>query len=250
MSLSITVLGCSGSYAGPGGACSGFLVSGGGVSIVLDMGPGSLANLQRHIGVDDIDAVVLSHSHPDHWTDLAGLRTARKYGSGIDGLDVFGTEDNHDHAHDLCTNLHPTITWHTVADGDSFDVGGLRLRASRTDHYVETLAVRVDEPATGLTLAYSADTGDGWSLTELGVGIDLGLCESTYVTDAEVADVLHLSARQAGAMGAAAGVGQLVLTHLWPESDPEEHREVASGSFGRPVSIAAVGAVYEVGGVG
>ena len=42
----------------------------------LDAGSGTLANLQRHVGLDDVDAVVLSHEHPDHWTDLEGYHIA------------------------------------------------------------------------------------------------------------------------------------------------------------------------------
>ena len=67
MTLQITVLGASGTYAGVDGACTGFLVRGGDSTVMMDAGPGTLANLQRHIRLSELDAVVLSHSHPDHW---------------------------------------------------------------------------------------------------------------------------------------------------------------------------------------
>ena len=89
--MRLTVLGCSGSYPGPECACSGYLVQGGGVNVLLDLGPGCLANLQRHLAVTDIDAVVLSHSHPDHWVDLAGLETAWTHIFQKQGLAVYGT---------------------------------------------------------------------------------------------------------------------------------------------------------------
>lgn len=245
--LTLTVLGCSGSYPAPAGACSGYLVSGGGVKFVVDMGPGTLANLQRHVGLNEIDAVMISHSHPDHWTDLAGLRTALKYGLGIEGLRVFGTNDSFKAAEALCVNLAPTIEWVVVGDGDAVSIGGLSLQFSRTDHYVETLALRIDHDLTGSSIAYSADTGTGWSLARLGYGFDLAICESTYPTDAEVEGVLHLSASQAGAMAAAAGAHRLVLTHLWPGSDRDEHERQAADAFGGAVDVAFEGAVYEVG---
>lgn len=245
--MSLTVLGCSGSYPGPGGACSGYLVRGGGANVVLDLGPGSLANLQFHIGLDEIDAVVLSHSHPDHWTDLAGLRVARKYGRGLEGLRVLGTRETLEAAEALCSNLGPTFDWSVIGDGDAAEVGELRLQFSRTDHYVETLAVRVDECLSGASLAYSADTGPGWSLSELGTGFNLALCESTYPTEAEAEGVLHLSASAAGAMALAAGVDRLVLTHMWPGSDSGLHERLAEKAFGRPVEVAEDGALYIVG---
>ncbi len=84
MGLSITVLGCSGTYAGPGGACSGYLVRSNDTSVWVDTGPGSLANLQQHIDLASLDAIVVSHSHPDHWGELGVVRNALKYGFQIE----------------------------------------------------------------------------------------------------------------------------------------------------------------------
>ncbi|WP_208029247.1 MBL fold metallo-hydrolase [Rhabdothermincola sediminis] len=247
MALSVTVLGCSGSYPGPGQACSGYLVRADGVNVVLDLGPGALANLQHHIGLHEVDAVVLSHSHPDHWLDLSGLRTATKYALEREGLAVYGTAENRKLAESISHGgLNPTIDWHEIHDGDELAIGGLRLRFSETEHYVETLAVRVDDPRAGRSIAYSADTGPGWALDRLGRGIDLVLCEATFATDEEGEGVLHLSARQAGAMAASAGARRLVLTHLWPGGDPRRYERIGSEAFGEPVELARTGARYEL----
>lgn len=244
--LSVTVLGCSGSYPGPGSACSGYLVRGGGKKVVLDLGNGSLSNLQRHVDLADVDAVVLSHSHPDHWVDLAGLRVALVYQYGREGVPVYGTAATRDLAEEVSDGITPTFDWTVTGDGDEFEIGSLRFRLSRTDHYVETLAVRIDDPAADRSFAYSADTGPDWSFSRLGTGIDLALCESTFPTDAEAEGVLHLSAAQAGRMAAEAKVGGLVLTHLWPGSDPEQHRRIGTEAFGRAVDIAAIDERYEL----
>lgn len=246
MGLTVTVLGCSGSYPGEGEACSGYLVQAGGRNVVLDLGPGSLANLQRHIDLTDIDAVVLSHSHPDHWVDLTGLRTALRYRFGREGLPVYGTAETRSLASALSSSIQPTFDWHVTGDGDEFEQAGLRFRLARTDHYVETLAVRVDEPASGGSLAYSADTGPAWSFSEVGEDVDLALCESTYPTDEEAAGVLHLSAHQAGAQARSARVRRLVLTHLWPDTDVEHHRREGEAGFGRAVDVARTHARYEL----
>jgi ribonuclease BN (tRNA processing enzyme) len=246
MGMSVTVLGCSGSYPAIDGACSGYLVRTGDFNLALDLGPGSLANLQHHIGLDQLDAVVLSHSHPDHWVDLCGLRTAWRYGLEREGLLVFGTAETRKLAAALTTGLAPTIDWRVIGDDDQFELGPLRVHLSRTDHYVETLAVRVDLPRDDRSLVYSADTGPGWSFTALGSDLDLALCESTYPTDEEAEGILHLSAGQAGAMAKAAGVRRLVLTHFWPESDVEAHRREGSRAFGREVDIAHIHARYDL----
>ena len=76
MALTLTVCGCTGSYPGPDAACSGYLISSGDTHVLLDAGPGVLAAMQHHITIAELSAVVLTHAHTDHWTDLCGLNTA------------------------------------------------------------------------------------------------------------------------------------------------------------------------------
>jgi ribonuclease BN (tRNA processing enzyme) len=59
-SLSVTVLGASGSYAGPGGACTGLLVRSPAANVWLDAGPGTLANLQMHLRLRELTAILLT----------------------------------------------------------------------------------------------------------------------------------------------------------------------------------------------
>ncbi len=240
MGLSVTVLGCSGSYPGPGNACSGYLVRGGGATLWLDAGSGTLSNLQRHVGLADVDAVVLSHEHPDHWGDIEGYRVACAYVIGRSDVPVYAPAGLRRH---LFSDFEPAFAWHDVAAGDRLEIGPLNLCFSRTDHPPETLAVRVD--VDGRSLAYSADTGPGWSFEALGSGIDLALCESTYLAEHEGKGG-HLSARQAASMARQAQVGRLLLTHLWPTIDPEQARHEAEDAYGAPVELARMHEEYEV----
>ncbi len=79
---SLTVLGCDGSWPGPGGAGSGYLVRADHTSVLLDAGPGTFANLCRWGDPALVAAVVLTHEHPDHWTDLESYATWAGYGPG------------------------------------------------------------------------------------------------------------------------------------------------------------------------
>jgi ribonuclease BN (tRNA processing enzyme) len=240
--LTLTVLGCSGSYAKPGGACSGYLVQAGGTSVWLDAGPGTLATLQEHVDLQSVDAVILSHEHPDHWHDLEGYFVACRYGTpSLSGIPVYAPAGLRDRAY---FDLEPTFAWHEVADADRIEIGALEISFSRTDHGVETLAVRIE--GGGASLGYSADSGPDWSLEALGPPLDLALCEATLSIDEE-GKVQHMSARQAGASARAAGARRLMLTHLWPTLDPGRSLAEGSDAFGAPAELAAHKAQYPVG---
>jgi ribonuclease BN (tRNA processing enzyme) len=240
--LGVTVLGCCGSFPGAGGACSGYLVDDGTTRVWLDAGSGTMANLQRHVALGDVDALVLSHEHPDHWQDLEGLVSALEHFVGRKGFPVYAPAGLRRRTYQPSG---PWIAWHDTADGDRVDVGTFSLTFSRTDHGPETLAVRIDGEG-GRSIGYSADTGPGWSLEALGAGLDLALCEAT-VPVAQEGRLQHLSARQAGSSARAAGARHLVLTHLWPSLDPEVSRAEGAEAFGAPADVASTGARYTVG---
>lgn len=244
MSLTVTVLGCSGTYAGPDGACSGFLVRSPGASVMMDAGPGTLANLQRHVAPTALDAVVLSHSHPDHWLEVPVLRNALKYVLDFHGLDLFATAETLELAEELThRQLSPTFRPQVITDGSEFTVGDQRWRCSRTDHPVETLGLRVD--AEGRSLAYTADTGPGWSLAELGP-VDLAISEATFLHGSPEQNPVHLSAREAGALARSAGVRQLVISHVLPTGSVEAAVAEASDAYGAPVDVATLHRTFDV----
>jgi ribonuclease BN (tRNA processing enzyme) len=244
VSVTLTVLGCDGSHAGAGGAASGYLVRSwaSGTAVWLDAGPGTFANLQRFCDPARVRAIVLSHEHVDHWSDVEGFVTAARwvYGFAGDPVPVLAAPGIREW---VGPDAEGILDWREVGDGDVAEIGDLRLRFSRTDHPPVTLAVRVDGPSGAL--GYSADSGPGWSFEALGPDLDLALCEATYTANHE-GTAGHMSGRQAGATAKAAGARRLVVTHRWPTIPAAAVEQEAADAFGAPVTSAAVGRGYSL----
>ncbi len=253
--LTLTVLGCDGSHAGPGGpsptltgvgsgAGSGYLLRWWptGTTIWIDAGPGTFAALQRTCRPAELDAVVLTHRHRDHCSDLDGWITAARWLWGWDRppVPVYAASGVDE---EVGADGEGIVTWRTVGDGDGAQVGPVRLDFSTTDHGPPTVAVAAS--VEGRRVGYSADTGPRWSLSSLGRDLDLVLCEATY-TQAEEGTGQHMSGRQAGRQARRAGARRLVITHRWPSADPAAVLGEATEAFGGPVTAAAVGHGYSL----
>ena len=125
-----------------------------------------------------------------------------------------------------------------AADGTTAAIDGLSVAFSRTDHPPPTFAVGLTD-AAGRRLVYTSDTGPGWSADAFAPGAHLVLSDSSYI-HADRRSPIHLSARQAGTAARAAGAERLMLTHLWPQVDPDTIVEEGSDAFGAAVTLAAV----------
>ena len=242
--LTLTVLGCDGSHQRAGGAASGYLVRSweAGTSVWMDAGPGTFGNLQRFTDPVKLSAIVLSHEHHDHFSDIEGFITAARwlYDFQRDPVPVYAAPGVADH---LTQEFDGVLDWHEVGDGDGADVGDLRLTFSRTEHPVVTLATRLEGPSSAL--GYSADSGPEWSFSFLGPGLDLALSEATYTSEHEgVAG--HMSGRQAGSSARLAGARRLVITHRWPTVTASAVLAEATEAFGGHVEQAAVGRGYSL----
>jgi ribonuclease BN (tRNA processing enzyme) len=238
LGLTLTILGCSGSFAGPGQACSGYLLSCGDEHVWLDCGSGTLANLQEHVPLDALTGIVVSHAHPDHWIELPLVHVAFEHYVHRRHVPVFGTAETRERIEAARGGgVAPTFDWQTITDGSAFDLAGMRFTCAVTDHPVETLAIRIDDLTDGRTLVYSADTGSEWPLSTLGDGIDVALCEAT-MSEEDAGTFTHLTATEAGEAARTAGADRLVVTHFAPGSDLEVVRQHASAAFGKDVAIA------------
>lgn len=256
--MKVTVVGCSGSFAGPTSASSSYLVqaeAGGRTwNIVLDLGSGALGALQRHLAPDDLDAVLLTHLHPDHCVDLCGLYVTRRYrpaGPLPSRLAVHGPSGT---AHRLQLMYHgleaggmeAQFTFSTVRDATPIDIGPFTVTPYAVRHPVEAFGYRVE--AGGAVLAYTGDTDDCPNLSPLLHGADLALLDSAFIDGRDDAVTgIHLSgSRAATAARRAGGVKRLMLTHIPAWNDPEVCRAQAAQVWSGEVELAAAGDVHHL----
>lgn len=248
--MKLTILGAHGTYALPGGATSGYLVRHEGHALWVDAGTGTFANLQRHEGVLDVDAVILSHRHPDHIVDLYPFFYARMFHPERPrGLPVYAPQGVFDHLKALLSDqgsddLGRVFDLRPVEPGETFESGPFRVDTAPMAHPVPTLGMRIQ--ADGTALAYSADTGPTDALVGLARDAALVLSEATWDEPRTGADPIHLTGAQAGEHAARAGAGGLVLTHIWPTVDRDAVCDAAEAAFGREVEVAQEGLEVEL----
>jgi ribonuclease BN (tRNA processing enzyme) len=253
--MRLTIVGCSGSFPGPDSPASSYLVEapydGRTYRLLLDLGNGALGHLQRHIDPLDVDAVAVSHLHPDHFFDLASLYVHRRYHPKAPHpqVPVFGPADTAirlARAYDLpedpgMTEEFDFTTWRT---GGSVELGPFEVRVARMAHPVETYGMRIR--ADGSTLAYSGDTGPCQALVSLAEGADVLLAESAFVESEDHPADLHLTGRDAATHATRAGVRRLLLTHIPPWTDPAEVFADARPAFDGPIELVSAGATYDI----
>lgn len=247
--MRLDVVGCAGSQPGEGQACSGYLVTADTTRILVDCGFGVAARLTGLVDPARLDGIVITHRHLDHAIDLLGL--FRVLWAGDDVVPVFAADEVQEALLPLVKQARRpdwerVFPWTTVADGDTWDVGGVALTAVLADHPVPTVSVRL-VGADGTAMAYSSDTGGDAALVTCAADSDLFLCEATWQgSDDDRRGDGHLTARRAGAIATRARASRLVLTHLRPHLVPDESVAEACQTFDGPVDVARDGDTFEV----
>lgn len=270
--MKLTVIGASGSFPGPGSPASCYLVTAPGPDgaggtrpwrILLDLGNGSLGVLQRYLALEDIDAVLLTHLHPDHCMDLCGLHVAVRWSPGgwsAGRVPVLGPADTarrlaEAYGMEPEPGMHPDFDFRTWRPGVTESLGPFRITPYPVRHPIDeayALRVEVDEPGPDgapatRVLTYSGDTDTCDALVDAARDADVFLCEAAYQEgrDDHIEGV-HLTGLRAGRTAAEAGARTLLLTHLPVWNDPQVVAAEARRTYDGPLAVAVSGLSYRV----
>lgn len=244
------MLGGSGAFPTSDAGCSGYLVDVAGFRLLLDPGYGTVRELMRRMPVTALDAVYVSHRHPDHCADLNPLLRARAMTEDqvAPPLPVYAPPGALDVvlALDRPGMLDEAYELHEFGIGDGWELGPIAVETRELPHFVPNAAVRLT--AEGRSLTYTGDGGPSPALVELADGTDVLVAEATHIGSVP-ADVKGLlcDAGTAGRQAAAADVGGLLLTHLWPGDDPKEAVREAAEAYTGPIAVARPGVMIDLG---
>ncbi len=227
---------------------SGYLVRTPNLTLLLDIGPGTLRRLSEvSQDINRLDCIFVSHWHPDHVSDLVPLLFATRYQLGYfrkeplllisaQGFRRFYESLKSAYGH-----------WIEPPEGllKIYEVSPKRLTELELNqevkvitgpvrHNPESVAVRIE--AEGKSLVYTGDTEECEEVVEIAKGADLMICECAFPDEMRVSG--HCSPSCAANMAEKAGVKVLLLSHLYPPCEEVNIAEVAQKYFSGKVIVA------------
>jgi ribonuclease BN (tRNA processing enzyme) len=246
--MRLTVLGACGAWPEAGQACSGYLVEHGGFRLLVDVGYATVPRLLRHVTAEQVDAVFVSHGHPDHCADLNPLLRARALRDDpAPPLPLYALPGALDAvlALDRPGMLDDAYALREFAAGGRLEIGPFRVETRPLPHFVPDAGVRL--AAGGRVVAYTGDSGPSAEVVALARDADLLVAEASYVDEvpADTRGAL-CSAREAGRQAADAGAARLLLTHLLPGTDQAAALAAARDGHDGEVGVATADLVLDL----
>lgn len=255
--MKLTILGCSGSVPTCGNPASGYLVQfDNAPSIIMDLGPGTLAALQAV--QDPCDAhMFFSHLHADHCMDFPSLMVWRRFHPDAPAAArnvCLGPKDTpvrlgrlSSDEPDGIDDMSDTFAFSAWTHGERQLVDDVYVTPYRTLHPIESYALRLEHTKTGKVIFYTADTAFSPELARAAEGADLFMAEAAWGPSSEgMAPDMHMSGAEAGRMATLAGVCRLVLVHLQPWGDAEATVAAARAEFDGEVILGAAGMEFDL----
>ena len=246
--MRLTVLGGAGGFPPAGGACSGYLVEHDGFRLLVDPGYAIVPRLLGIVPAGAIDAVLVSHGHPDHVADLNPLLRARLMSDDESPpLPAYALPDALGPvlALDQIRAMKGACEVRAFEAAETFAIGPFAIESRLLPHSIPNAGVRIS--AGGASITYTGDAGPSDDLVELGDGTDLLLAEATYVASVPPGNAGVLNcALDVGRQADRARATRLMLTHLLPGTDPEASLAAAGRSFDDWIAVATPGTIVEL----
>lgn len=237
--MKLTVLGCYGPYPKAGGACSGYLLESEDTKILIDCGNGVLSRLFSYCeDLNELDAIFVSHLHPDHISDLMVLRYAiflkRMTGKLKKSIPIYLPATPVDEYERI--QYKDSFVLNIINEKSVVNIKGINIRFKQTRHPIECYAMSFEK--NDKKFVFSGDTSYFDELIEFVKESDLFLCEANVLQKHITETVPHLSGKQAAEIAFKANVKRLILTHIWPDINLDDLLNEAKEIFTNNVELA------------
>jgi ribonuclease BN (tRNA processing enzyme) len=247
--LQLDVLGAGPAYTDRlGSAGAAYLVRSGRTAIVLDLGQGAFPRLAAQIEPSTIDAIVVSHLHPDHFIDLISLRQYLRWQfqppRRVRVMAADGLAGRLDAVHDEPGFAAASLDVDPLVPG-SFEIGDITVEAERVTHTGNSYAFRVSM-GTAPGLVYSGDCGRAEDLDDLIRPGDALLCEVSFGPGPVPTGASHLDGLQVGELAARTKPGRVLLTHLQMGFDPIATIDAVARTYSGPVELVEPGSRFTI----
>jgi ribonuclease BN (tRNA processing enzyme) len=243
--MKITVIGYWGAFPKKDEATTGYLLQTDKHNILVDCGSGVLSKVQNYIDLSKIDAVILSHYHADHMSDIFCFQyqaaLALKLGMRNEQLEIY--------AHTLDSrfndfNYKGGTVGKKIDENTVLTFGDLKVSFKWMKHAVPCLGMRFEE--NGKTLAYSADTEWCDEIINISDNADILMCETSIFNKQKGQINGHLTAGEVGKIADIAKVKKLVLTHFPHYGSVDDLVKEAGEEFKGKIYKAETGIVFEL----
>ena len=211
--MRLTVIGCRGGSPKKNEACSGYLLEAEEMRLLLDCGSGVLGVLQNVAEVTEINHIILSHYHYDHFSDAGSAVYARlvnmQLGNTTEKLHLYAPKD------DLFFNtleMPPYSEVQEINESRVCEIGPFQIRFLKTKHPIECYAMKV--AVGGKILVYTADTAYLEGLVEFAQNADILIAECSLYSGISGEKAGHMNSLEVARLARDAGVKQLIYTHL------------------------------------
>jgi ribonuclease BN (tRNA processing enzyme) len=232
----------------PGSSGASYLVRAGATAVLLDLGQGSFPRLIQALEPSALDAVLISHLHPDHFIDLVPLRHYLAYQlrppRSVRVIAPAALADRLDSLHDQPGFTATSLACEPYPSG-SFSIGDVTVEARRVTHTTDSYAVRLgyaDQPG----LVYSGDCGVAGDLAPLIRDGDTLLVEVSFGAGPVPPGSAHLDAPAIADLVSTTRPGRVLLTHLQMGLDPTAPVRIVAEAFAGSVALVEPGDVTKL----
>ena len=224
--MKVSILGAGDAFASRGLCQACYVIEGNGKTILMEAGPTLLSSLKRaRFSPSDLDLVLISHLHGDHFGGLPFLILDYMWESKLKGnLTIAGPRRLEQRTWTLFENLFPTfpeekvtrrLKFEVLEPGQSRNFDGVQVATIRTPHTKPDVSLAFRITLGGKTVVFSGDTGWTEELVPFCEGADLFICECTYYDSAHLN--FHLNYPLLVEQRSRFKVGRMVLTHIGRE---------------------------------